>query len=185
MGTTIVLLRGINVGQSNRIAMPALRDALALDGFDHVRSYVQSGNILLDTQLSAQEVADRVQRLIGERFGLSIPAVTRSGEELARIVAANPFPELAQAEPRRFQVSFLRGEPAVESVRALEALATPEERVAVLGQAVYAWHPDGIARSRLWAQIGARGGLGPEVSATSRNWATVTALLELAGSAVH
>lgn len=185
MATTVILLRGINLGASNRIAMPALRDALAQDGFSGVRTHVQSGNILVRTELPAGEIADRVQRLIGERFGLSIPAVARSRDELARIVAANPFPALAAAEPRRLQVSFLRGEPAAGTAQRLEALATPTERVAVLGQEIYAWHPDGIARSKLWARLGARGGLGPEVTATSRNWATVTALLELADAGLH
>jgi len=63
-------------------------------------------------------------------------------------------------------------------VRELEALAAPGERVVALGREVYAWHPRTIARSKLWAKL-AGDSLG--VTATSRNWVTVEALLELAG----
>jgi uncharacterized protein (DUF1697 family) len=182
VASSVVLLRGINLGSSNRIAMPALREALTAAGFENPRTYVQSGNIVLDTGSDESELSDRVERLITERFGLMIPAVARSGHEFARMVAENPFPELAEQEPKRFQVTFLRGEPEVALTDGLRALATPSERVALGGREIYAWHPDGIARSKLAMKLGARGGLGREVITTSRNWATVLTLLEMAAS---
>jgi uncharacterized protein (DUF1697 family) len=182
VASSVVLLRGINVGSSNRIAMPALREALTAAGLENPRTYVQSGNIVLDTGLDESELSDRVERLISERFGLMIPAVARSGHELARVAAENPFPELAQQEPKRFQVTFLRGEPEAAAQDRLRALATPNERVALGAREIYAWHPDGIARSKLAMKLGTRGGLGTEVVTTSRNWATVLTLLEMAAS---
>src|ERR1700689_149136 len=106
VASSVVLLRGINIGSSNRIAMPALREALTAAGLENPRTYLQSGNIVLDTGLDESELSDRVERLISERFSLNVPAVIRSGEELARVVAANPFPEFAAQEPKRFQVTF-------------------------------------------------------------------------------
>lgn len=181
-GTAVVLLRGVNVGPANRIAMPALREALAAAGFENPRSYVQSGNIVLGTELDESELADTVERLITQQFGLSVAAVTRSGQELARVIAGNPFPEQAEQEPKRFQVSFIRGVLRPDLQEMLAPLAAPAERVAVREREIYAWHPDGVARSKLWAKLGAKGGLGKDVTATSRNWSTVLALAEMASS---
>jgi uncharacterized protein (DUF1697 family) len=179
---SVVLLRGINVGSNNRIAMPALREALAAAGFENPRTYVQSGNIVLDSRLDESELSDTLERLITQQFGLTVPAVTRSGQELVRVVAENPLSELAEQEPKRFQVSFLRGElePGIE--QRLAELATADERVAVREREVYAWHPDGVARSKLALKLGAKAGLGKQVIATSRNWTTVRTLLEMASS---
>ena len=180
MNTLVVLLRGINIGPNNRLAMPALREALVAAGLENPRTYVQSGNIVLDTALGQSELSDTVERLITQQFGLTVPAVTRSGQELMRVVADNPFPELADQEPKRFQVTFLRGQPRPEIEARLAELATEAERVAVREREVYAWHPDGVARSKLALKLGAKAGLGKDVIATSRNWTTVLTLLEMA-----
>lgn len=176
----VVLLRGINLGPSNRIAMPALRAALADDGFKNPRTYVQSGNIVVGTELEAAALAERVEGLIAEQFSLVVPAVAVSGQELARVVGGNPFPELAEADPKRFQVTFVRGnfEPDAAADR-LSKLATGNERVAVGEREIYAWHPDGVARSKLAVKLGGKTGVGADVIPTSRNWTTVLTLLEM------
>jgi uncharacterized protein (DUF1697 family) len=66
----IVLLRGINIGSSNRIAMPALREALAEAGFGDVKTYVQSGNVVLTSRASPHSVARKMKRLIARSSGL-------------------------------------------------------------------------------------------------------------------
>jgi uncharacterized protein (DUF1697 family) len=184
MDTSVVLLRGINLGPNNRIAMPALREALTAAGFENPRTYVQSGNIVLDTGLDESELLVRVEALITQHFGVQVPAVTRSGQELVRVVAENPFPELAEQEPKRFQVSFLRGELDSSTADRLAELASGGERVAVRAREVYAWHPDGVARSKLALKLGAKAGLGKGVIATSRNWTTLLTLLEMSASDV-
>ena len=74
-------------------------------------------------------------------------------------------------------MSFLSAKPSRATVRKLEAARVDPERLVVVGREAYAWHPEGVARSRLWALL-AGNGLG--VTATSRNWTTVTRLLALA-----
>jgi len=74
-------------------------------------------------------------------------------------------------------VSFLSGKPPAAAIRKLEAAAAEKERIVLIGREIYAWHPEGIGRSRLWTLLAGRG-LG--VTATARNWTTVTKLLELA-----
>jgi uncharacterized protein (DUF1697 family) len=172
----IVLLRGINLAGRNRIAMPALRDALAGAGFDDARTYLQSGNVVFSSGLSAGKLAEDFGRLIKKQFGLDIDVVVRTRDQLAKVVELDPLGDVA-VDPKRYQVSFLDGKLSRETVQKLEAVALDSERFVVSGREVYAWHPSGVARSKLWALLAGRG-LG--VTATARNWTTVTKLLELA-----
>jgi len=172
----IVLLRGINLGPRNRIAMPELRRLLESAGFDDVRTYVQSGNIVLSTRRQPERTAAACEKLIEAELGLDIPVVVRTRDELAEIVRRNPLGDVAD-NPKRYQVSFLDGEPDPKAIEKLAAAAAGGERVEAIGREIYAWHPDGIARSKMWAALAGKG-LG--VKATARNWTTVTALLEMA-----
>jgi uncharacterized protein (DUF1697 family) len=170
-----VLLRGINLGPHNRIAMPDLRAALTDAGFEDVRTYVQSGNVVLRTEQTAPTVATECETLIATRFGAEVPVIVRSGTELATVVERDPL-EGAADDPKRYQVTFLSQAPPPELVEQLSALATGGERLAAIGAEIYAHHPDGIGRSKLAMKLGA---LKRPVLGTSRNWATVRRLLEM------
>jgi uncharacterized protein (DUF1697 family) len=172
----IVLLRGINIGAHNRIAMPALRDLLTSAGFDDVRTYVQSGNVVLTSDARPDDLARACERRIADELGLEISVVVRTRDELAEVVRRNPLGEVA-TNPKRYQVSFLAEEPDADTVRKLEALVAGDERFEAVGRELYAWHPDGVARSRLATRLAGRG-LG--IPATARNWTTVTTLLTMA-----
>jgi len=156
--------------------MPKLRDVLTDAGFTDVKTYVQSGNVVHSANGSAEQVARKCERLLADEFGLDIPVVVRTRAQLARVVQRNPLGKVA-TDPKRYQVSFLTGKLSAEVVRKLEEVAAPSERFVVSGREVYAWHPAGVARSKLWAMLAGRG-LG--VTATARNWTTVTSLLGLA-----
>jgi uncharacterized protein (DUF1697 family) len=178
MARHIVLLRGINIGSRNRIAMPELREALEAAGFDDVQTYVQSGNVILSGGKSAADVGPACERQIKKSFGLDIDVVTRTRSQLEKVVALNPLADVA-TDAKRYQVSFLSAKPSAEVMRKLEGAAAEQERFVMAGREIYAWHPDGIGRSRLWTLLAGRG-LG--VTATARNWTTVTKLLELAST---
>src|SRR5438067_12077377 len=156
--------------------MPELRDLLTSAGFEDVRTYLQSGNVVLSGKGSPDEVAGKCERQIAAHFGLDIPVVARTRGQIAKVVRLNPLAEVA-VDPKRYQVSFMTGKLAAEVVRKLEAAAAPSEEFVVAGREVYAWHPEGVARSKLWTLLAGRG-LG--VTATARNWTTVTSLLALA-----
>ncbi len=176
MAARIVLLRGINLGPTKRIAMPALRQAFTEAGYADVRTYVQSGNVVLCSDADAGQLAGSCERLIKDSFGFDVPVIVRTGEELAEVVRLNPLGKLA-VDPKRYQVSFLTGELHPDVVGKLTELKAPSEKFVAVGREVYAWHPDGVARSKLWAALaGTKLGVG----ATSRNWTTVTALLAMA-----
>src|SRR4029077_7333748 len=107
----IVLLRGINLGARNRIAMPELRRLLASAGFADVRTYVQSGNVVLSSDLPPERLARECERQIASGFGFDVEIVVRTRDELAEIVRLNPLRTVAD-DPKRYQVSFLSAEPA-------------------------------------------------------------------------
>jgi uncharacterized protein (DUF1697 family) len=172
----VALLRGVNLGARNRVAMPTLRDALADAGYEGARTYLQSGNIVLDSDAAPARVARDLARLIASEFDLQTGVVVRTRAQLAAIVERNPLRELA-TDPKRYQVSFLERKLRASAVEALTALAVDGEALVANGRELYAWHPRGVARSRLWTQL-ASPRLG--VLATARNWSTTTALLALA-----
>jgi uncharacterized protein (DUF1697 family) len=172
----IALLRGINLGSRNRVAMPELRELLEDAGFDDVRTYLQSGNVILSSRASPERVARKCERAIAARLAIDIAVVVRTRDELARVVKRNPLGDVA-VNPKRYQVSFLGGKLKPGARRELSAAAVEPERLVVADREIYAWHPDGIGRSKLAALLAGRG-LG--VTATARNWATVTKLLALA-----
>ena len=156
--------------------MPKLREALADAGFQNVKTFVQSGNVVLSSRASPKTVARKVEQAIADAFGLEIRVVVRTRDELAEVVKRNPLGKVAK-DPKRYQVSFLDAEPDPDVVKRLAASAVASEEFVHRGRELYAWHPEGVARSKLWAQLA-----GPKlgVTATARNWTTVTKLLELA-----
>jgi uncharacterized protein (DUF1697 family) len=173
----IVLLRGVNVGGRNRVPMPALREALEASGLEQVVTYVQSGNVVLESGVKSDALARDVEAAIADAFDLQIAVVVRTRAELAKVVRHDPLGEVADQE-KLYQVSFCAEKPPKEAVDKLAERAVEGERVLLHGREIYAWFPNGVGRSKLAAQLG-RQKLGTVL--TARNWTTVKKLLELAG----
>ncbi|MCK6212014.1 DUF1697 domain-containing protein [Georgenia sp. EYE_87] len=180
MTTFVALLRGINVGGHNRIAMADLRDVVADLGHRDVATYVGSGNVVLtsdrtDGEQLGSELADAVR----ERLGVAPAVLVRPAAELEEVVAANPYP--GEPDPKKVHAVFLPAPPDDDARRALAtALARAADRgsrdeAQVVGRVLYLHTPDGFGRSVL-ADLLARGA---GSSGTARNWATVTKLLEM------
>jgi uncharacterized protein (DUF1697 family) len=157
--------------------MPALREALGAAGFENVRTYLQSGNVVVSSSTSSGELALGCKAAIADRFGLDIEVIVRTRRELAQVVTRNPLGKVAD-NPKRYQVSFLAEKPDRDTVEKLSELRADREEFVHIGRELYAWHPEGVARSKLWNALA-----GPKlgVPATARNWTTVTQLLAMAG----
>jgi uncharacterized protein (DUF1697 family) len=175
MAVHVVLLRGVNLVKHNRIAMPELRSALTAAGFRDVSTYLQSGNTVLSSRASGERVVRDVGAVIRQSFGLEITVIVRSASELAAVVQRNPLAGIATT-PNRYLVTFLSADLPPRVADDLRAISQ-QEPFAIAGREVYSWHPDGIGRTPLWERLSSKS-LG--VAATSRNWATVTALLAMA-----
>jgi uncharacterized protein (DUF1697 family) len=176
MAAQIALLRGINVGSHNRIAMADLRELLAGLGYSDARTLVQSGNIVLSADVSSEQLARKLEQEIAGRFGVETPVLVRTRDELAAVVSFDPLGDVADQD-KLYQVSFLSAEPDPRALQKIAEVDVAPERFVHAGREIYAWHPEGIHSSRL-ARLLTDKRLG--VTATARNWKTATKLLEMA-----
>ena len=169
------MLRAVNVG-SRRVPMSALRDLLSGAGYEDPRTYLQSGNVVLGSQAPPEQLAVDVRRLISEHFGFDIPVIVRTLAELEAVLEHNPFPD-GEQQPKLYWVSFLDAELPEDREQWLQTRIGAREHLHIHGREVYAWLPDGVARSKLAAGMAAPGAA---LTATARNWRTVAALAEMA-----
>jgi uncharacterized protein (DUF1697 family) len=174
------MLRSINVGGRNRVAMADLRDLVTSLGFRDVTTYVQSGNVIFSGTGSGPAVARTIGTRITADLGLDVPVLVRTGPQLERVLHGNPFAHVA-ADPKTIHVTFLADRPAAAGVGELEALAGQfgADRFEIDGQHVYLHCPGGYGETKLNNTYLERR-LG--VTATTRNWRTVTTLAELAAA---
>ena len=104
----VALLRGINLGSRNRVAMPELRELLTGLGYGDVRTLVQSGNVVLTSRRSPARLERDLQREIAEGLGVDTPVIVRTRDELAEVVGLDPLGEVAD-NPKLYQVTFMVG----------------------------------------------------------------------------
>jgi uncharacterized protein (DUF1697 family) len=122
----VALLRAVNLGSTNKVGMKWLREAAGDAGFTDVATYVQSGNVVLTSSGSADEVSDTVARLIKAEYGLDIDVIVRDRKQIAAVVKANPFGDLIE-EPTRVHVNFLSAAPPKSKLAALDPDQFPRE----------------------------------------------------------
>lgn len=156
--------------------MAALRELLTDLGYDDVKTYLQSGNVVLTGGARGARLERRLEREIAAKLGLETQVFVRTRDELADVIDRDPLGDVAD-NPSRYMVSFLSAAPDPKVVRELAAVDVAPERFVVSGREIYAWHPEGFRRSQLGKLLSEQR-LG--VSATARNWNTVTKLFALA-----
>jgi uncharacterized protein (DUF1697 family) len=180
MGSSIYvsLLRGINVSGQKIIKMERLRDVFESGGFQDVKTYVQSGNVLFRAPTKDPvKLAARIHSMINDEFGFSVSVLVRSAAELNKVAKANPFLRDAKVEVSRLYVSFLSETPAKAALKKLESLAATPERFHCVSRELYLSLPNGYGRTKLNNNVIEKA---LSVVATTRNWNTVTRLCELA-----
>lgn len=169
----VALLRGINVGGKRSVPMERLREVFSLHGLTDVRTHIQSGNVIFG---SARKVSSpALEDALRQRFGMDIDVIVRTGADLRKVIAENPFPE---SDPKALHVGFMARPAPAASVKQLDLAPFAPETVVVRGPHVYFCLPDGMGRSRLPAYVDRK----LKVPTTIRNWNTTVKLLELATS---
>lgn len=179
MPTHVALLRGINVGGRNKVAMADLREVVTSLGHTDVATYIQSGNVVFTSRdADTAALAASLEKGIAENLGVRPRVVVLSRRELAQVIADNPFPDESNSKCLHAVISVDAFGP--DEVRGVaNALKQARQRgsqdeARVVGRTLYLRTPDGLARSELAAQL-AR----PGAKATARNWATVSKLMAL------
>jgi uncharacterized protein (DUF1697 family) len=178
MKTSIALVRGINVGGKGLLPMKELVAILESLGCHDVKTYIQSGNAVFQHKCDvAAGLASQVTARIASSRGFAPLVLVLEATALAKVVAANPFPEAA-AEPKSLHAFFLDAKPAQAKLASLANLQSKTERFELRGSVLYLHAPEGIGRSKLAKNVERQLG----VAATGRNWRTVCRLLEMADS---
>ncbi len=198
MASHVALLRGINVGGRNKVPMADLREVVTSLGHTGVSTYIQSGNVLFSTaEDDTAKLAAALESAIEDRFGIWSSVVVLSRDELARVLAANPYPD--EPNPRMVHVVFLNGSPPrdlLDRITAAESAAAAKgsrDTVQAIGQsagpaagqpqALFLHTPDGFGTSELAQNVlkilAPPKKSRPGLAATARNWATATKLLSL------
>ena len=178
MSTYVLLLKGINVGGRNRLPMRELVEVLQSLGLRKVRTYIQSGNAVFESdEADASELGDRISAAINESRGFRPQAFLLELDELADAIASNPFPE-AEAQPKTLHLFFLASAPETPDLETAERVRRGSERFALRGRVFYLHAPEGVGRSKL----AARAEKVLRVAATARNWRSVCQVLAMAKS---
>lgn len=176
-GQHVALLRAVNVGGRNRIAMADLRELLEGLGYGEVRTHLQSGNavFVVPATPSPERLAGEIEGALLQRMGLEVRVLVRTRAELERAIAANPLLDVAE-DHARLLVTFLSRPPDAEALAALAPADFEPDVFAVSEREIYTWYPQGVRATKLSNAFWERR-LG--VVASARNWNTVTRLLEL------
>jgi len=177
--TLLALVRGINVGGFNRVAMADLRRLAERLGCKDVRTLLQTGNLVFrDAARDTAGLEQRFERAAAGQLGLKDPAFfVRTAEEWTALVRQNPFPDEAERDPGHLLAVLLKDAPRPAAVTALRAAIPGREQVAARGRTAYFYYPDGVGRSKLTPALIEKHLPG---RGTARNWNTVLKLLELA-----
>jgi len=173
-------LRGINVGRAKRVAMADLRDVVVGLGYRDVRTLLNSGNVVFTVPGTARgDAAARIEHAIATHLGVSSRVTVLTGGELKTIVNANPLGEIAD-NPSRLLVSVLSKPADRTRLTPLTREDWSPEALALGARVAYLWCPNGMIESRLAQAVGRI--LGD--ATTTRNWATMLKLQDLASKPV-
>ncbi|MFD4629225.1 DUF1697 domain-containing protein [Streptomyces sp. NPDC058284] len=172
------LLRGINVGGHKKVPMAQLRTLLEGLGHGGVRTYLQSGNAVFTADHGDEEsLAAEVRAAIEEHFGFAVDVLVRDGAYLKAVADACPFPA-ADLAPKQLHVTYFSAPVTPSRFAPIDQSFFLPEEFKLGDRALYLYAPEGLGRSKLAEQL-SRPGLTKGVIATSRNWNTVTRLVEM------
>lgn len=180
MSTYISMIRGINVG-GKRIKMADLRDIYISMGFEHVKTYIQSGNVIFKSENRDPEyLAKTIREKILETFKYSVEVVIRSNDELKQVVEASPFKD---KDEKYVHVTFLSDNPSDKLIKEIDPSLISgikdSEQFIIGSREIYLYLPEGYGRTKLNNNFFEKK---LQLTATTRNWKTVNKLIEIAGS---
>jgi uncharacterized protein (DUF1697 family) len=169
----VLLLRGINLGNHNKVPMADLREIVAEIGCTDVATYIQSGNVVATSTLAAKTLSGRLESALEKHFGFKPRTMVRTRAQITKVLAQNPF---ADRDPSKLHVGFLVS--ALPKKRTTPSTTeSGADRAIIIGAHVYLYYPNGMGRTEMtrtpmWREI--------NDICTVRNLRTVTKLAEMA-----
>jgi len=177
MPVVISMLRGVNVGGHNLVKMDALRQLYASLGLRNPQTYVQSGNVVFQSdERDLPQLAKKIEGSIEKKFGFRPQVVLRTSSEMKSAIAKNPFTKRPEVDPTRILINFLAEGPNPAVRDAILKLKFGAEEVHIDGRDMYLYSPEGFGKSKLWPAVSRA----MKNSGTGRNLNTVQKLLQMA-----
>ena len=172
MSVCIALIRGINVGKANRIAMADLKRLIADLGHTEVRTLLNSGNVVFRAKrANAPKISVAIRDAITRECGFTASVMVVTAEELDRIIHEDPFQRVAK-DHARYLVAFVADAKHLDPLRPLLEETWAPDALAMTERAAYLWCSSGILESKMNLTFARRAG----ATITTRNWATVLKL---------
>ncbi|MDD5362035.1 MAG: DUF1697 domain-containing protein [Ignavibacteria bacterium] len=179
MKTYISILRGINVSGKNIIKMDELRRAFAELNFENIRTYIQSGNVVFNSKLSGtKNLEKKISKKILEYFGFNMPVIVKEITEITEVFNNNPFVNERNEGLNFLHVTFLSDLPREENLSRIHQIQNDSDEFIVSGKNIYLFCPNGYGNTKL-SNTFFENKL--NVSATTRNWKTISELINIAG----
>ena len=179
MSVCIALIRGINVGKANRIAMADLKDLITGLGHSEVRTLLNSGNVVFQTKRpNVAKISSGIQAAITKKCGFTVSVMVVTAENLGLIIRENPLMRLAK-DPARHLVAFVADAKHLDPLRPLLEENWTPDGLAMTQRSAYLWCSAGLIESKLSQVFARKAG----ATITMRNWATVLKLQSAAKDA--
>ena len=175
----LAILRGINVGGRRKLLMADLRGICEDLGWLDTKTYIQSGNVLFSSKkkISSTKEAKRLENVIKEQFDFDVPVIIIAVDELEQVANANPFIKSDDFAIKQLHMTFLGDSATKSALKTLKDLQNPPDQFHINGSFIYLKIITGYSKTKLTNTFFEKK-LG--VKATSRNWKTVSKILELA-----
>jgi uncharacterized protein (DUF1697 family) len=178
MQTYITILRGINVSGKKMINMEALRAHMQELGFKNIKTYIQSGNLIFESEnVELTELAKQIEKQIEKQYGFQVPVIVRTPDDLEHILKNNPFLNVREEDIDKLHVTFLSSEPKQEHLVKISPPENTTDEFIIAGDHVFVFCPNGYGNTKI-SNTFFENKL--KVTATTRNWKTVVKLAEMA-----
>lgn len=177
MKSHLALLRGINVSGQKLIKMETLRKVLEDYGYQNVKTYIQSGNVMFDSsENSAEMLENQIHDLIEKHFGFDVAVIVINQEILESVSINNPYLKEKEIDLKKLYITFLGSDPSEETTEQLKKANFEPDEISIKGRVVFMKYNNPAGNSKLTNKL-IESKL--KVKATARNWNTTLKLLEL------
>jgi len=176
MATHLALLRGINVSGHNMMKMEALKTMLENIGFQNVRTYLQSGNVFVDSEEEASKVGFIIKQEIFKVFGHEVPTIVITKKDLELCFENNPYFKEKDIDTKKLYVAFVSTILKKENINDLKISQFKPDEASIDGNRIFIKYDVGAGKTRLEGKYIEKK---LNVTVTMRNWNTVTNLLTM------
>ena len=172
----VILLRAVNVSGKNIIKMAEFREMLTKAGYQDVKTYIQSGNIVLESAHTSEiEIANAISDFIREKFDYDVPVMAKTHNDFLKVIPNNPYRDRVLHEKEKLYVGFMKTQPSEDRKAKLTAMSNADETFEIAGNEVYiVCMKDG--RKLQFSNMSLERIL--KVPVTTRNWNTVNKLCD-------